>query len=235
MGVNDSGRLNDRGPEPEYPLMSDEEIASMFARSEEAMARSEEAMAEISRMCEPFLEPDSSIQGAPPMDLSPALIEELGLGFLFAQRAKGQLPENWSEETTPTPAQTMQVGNVAQQTPPLLSGKQGTKRKVSDGGDENFQHVQLDVEKHERRARKQVKSVHHANAPNNHRAPHHDAACDSQQQHHFAPSSEDSQVGNNYGTAFGGPALQVAPPAQPQWIASVEDVEEQSGFMVGQY
>ena len=218
MEAKDSGTTNDHGLKPEYPFMSDKAIAVMSARSQEAMA-------EISRLCEPYLEPRSSIQDTPSMDLSPALIEELGLGFLFAQRVKGQLPGYWSEESMPTPAQTIHVGNVAHRDPPILSREHGTKRKEYDDGNEDYRHVQLDVEKQESRPRKQVKSVHHANAPTKHRAPYHDAASHSQQQHHLTPSSAASQVGISRGTAFGGPAPQVAPPAQPQWFASVEDVD----------
>lgn len=218
MEAKISGATDDHCLSPNYPFMSDEEIAVMSARSEEAMA-------EISSICEPFLETNSGIQSAPSNNLSPALMEELGLGYLFAERAKGQLPENWSEVNTPTLAQTIQAGNLAHPNPPILSGKQGTKRKEFDDENEDYHHVQLDVEKQERRPRKQVKSVHHANVPSNRREPYHDATYNSQQQYRLATSSGDARVGKSRGTAFSGPALQAAPPAQPQGFASVEDVD----------
>lgn len=231
MGVNDSGTMNDHGHELEYPFMSDEDIAIMSAKSDEAMA-------EIHRICEPLLGPCSTIEDPPPMALSPALIEELGLGFLFPLQADGELQGNWNEDKMPTPAQTMQAGNVAQRPPPVLSGKQGTKRKEYDiDGNEYFQDVQLDVEKQARRSRKQVKSVHHATLQNNNQAQYHDTNYIYHPQQHYTPLTGASGVEYSHGKAFGGPALQVAPPARPPWFASVEDAdpyEEQSRTMIGQ-
>ena len=313
MGANDSGAMNDHGHEVEYPFMSDEEIATMSAKSDEAMA-------EILRISKPFLETGSSIQDPSPMALSPALIEELGLGFLFPQQAGGELQEDWNKDKMPKPAQTMQAGKqraptlsekqrgkrkecddgnehfqdvqldvekherrprkqvksvhhampnpalkmqagiVVQQRTPMLSGKQGTKRKEYDDGNEYFQDVQIDVEKHERRPKKQVKSVHHATLRNNNEAQyhektyihhpqqhytpstnnhaqHHDTTYISQPQQHYTPPTGASEVEYSHGKAFGGPALQVAPSARSPWSASVEDAnpyEEQSRTMIGQ-
>lgn len=314
MGVDSSGTATDHEHELEHPFMSDQELAMMSAKSDEAMA-------EIYRLCEPLLGPPSSIQASPAMALSPALIEELGLGFLF-QQADGELQGNWTENQMPNPAQTMearnapqkpppvlsekqrgkrkecddgnehlqdvqldvekherrprkqvksvhhatpnpvstmQAGNVVQQRTPMLPEKQGIKRKEYDGGNEQFQDVQLDVEKHERRPRKQVKSVHHATPQNNNQAQYHETSyiyqpqqhyvpsTDKQVQHHntpyiyqpqqrYTPSTTDSEVDYTHGKAFGRPALQVVRPVRPPRFASVEDAgpyEEQSRPMTG--
>ena len=236
MEVEDSGRSKHHLSEPEYPFMSDEELARMSVESDEAMA-------EIHRICEPFLDPCSSIQGPPPMDLSREFIEELGLGFLFPAQAGEDVRGKESENAMPIAAQTMQARNVAPKRTPMHSGKQGTKRKDHDDADENFQHIQLDVEKQERRPRKQVKSVHHPNFQNKSGASYHDAANNFQQRQHFTPSTREAQVGYTHEKALGGPCLPIAPPARPSWSATVGDAdtytgdephEERNGSMIGQ-
>lgn len=220
-------------PEPEYPFMSDEEIAIMSAKSDEAMA-------EIYRLSEPFLDPGSNLQDPPPMELSAELVNEMGLGFLFSKQADRRAREEATGNAMPNPAQTMPAQNVAQQTTPILPKKQGTKRKEYNDDDENFQEVQLDVEKQERRPKKQVKSIHHANFQNNNGAPYRDAAYELQQQQDFAPPFGVSQSGYSHERSFDEPALQSTRSLRG---ASVEDFdphaglgtsEEQSGGMAGQ-
>lgn len=171
--------------------MSDEEKANMSARIDKAML-------EIGWMCQPFLDPCSDFPDPPPMDLSVALVNELGLGFMFPEQ---------SEDTLPNPAQTMQPWNVAKSGTPMLLHQQGKKRKEYDESNENFQNVQLDVERQARRPIKRVKSVHSLNFQNNDGAFYLDAAYNSQQGQRFVPQVGDYQSTYSHGRAFGGPAL----------------------------
>lgn len=165
------------GMEAEYSFMSDEEMATMSAQSDKALA-------EIHHLCEPFFDHGFNFQAPPPEDLSAALVNGLGLGFMF---------EDVGGDVWPNPAQTMQARNVAHQTPLMTSGMRGTKRKACDDGSENFQHVQLDVERRERRPIKQVNSVHHASFRDNTGAIDFDAAYNPQQWQHITPQIGDYQ------------------------------------------
>lgn len=232
MEVEDSTATNHHVPEPEYPFMSDEEIATISTRSKEAIK-------EIHRIAEPFLGPSLDLQSRPPMDLSGALIKEMGLDWMAQKQASGKMQEKGKGNARPTPAQTVPAQNVAPQATPMLPVNRGVKRKGHDGENDNFQHVQLDVEKQDSRPRKQVKSVHHANVQNGNGTPYRDAAYNAQQQY-FAPANGGLQSAYGYGPGFGGPALQGA---QTHWGASVEDAntsngggpaEEQNGIFTGQ-
>ncbi|KAF6241834.1 hypothetical protein HO173_000546 [Letharia columbiana] len=209
----------DHVPRPEHQFMSDEEIATMSAKSDEAMA-------EILWMCEPFLGPVSKLQGPPPIDVSaepPVLIEELEMSFMLPIQAGGRVRGNWNEDAMPHPAQSMHARDMAQRTTPRLSEKQGIKRKECDGGNENLRHLQLDVERQERRPIKRVKSVHNANLQYINTASYHDAAHDAQQQN-FDPHPQlgDYQSGYLQRQTFSGPALQDA--RAPRY-GSFEDVD----------
>ena len=228
--VEDDGATNAYVPEPEYPFLSDEEIATMSAKSEKAMA-------EIYWLCEPFLGPSTDLQGPPPMDLSAELIDDLGMGFMFPSRAGGKVQEKRRETAMPNGVGTMQVRNVAQP----VQNKQGTKRKEHYDDGENFQGDQLNVEKQERRAVKRVKSVHGTNSHNNSGELYRDAAYNFQPQQHFAPQVGNYQSGYIYGQTFVGPAMQGD---QPPQHASVEDAdpgavgnsyEEQDRGIIEQY
>ena len=168
--VEDAGATNAYVPEPEYPFLSDEETAAMSAKSDKAMA-------EIYWLCEPFLGPSTNLQGQPFMDLSAELIDDLGIGFMFPGQASGKVQEKISGNVMPIQGRATQDPNVAR---PVLK-KQGTKRKGSREEDtENFQDVQLDVEKQARRPVKRVKSVHSANSQSNNGELYQDAAYDFQ-------------------------------------------------------
>ncbi len=162
-------------------------------------ARFDEAMAEIRWLCEPFVDFGSNFSEPPPMDLSAEVIEELGICFLFPTQEGGN--EQRNEDAMPNPAQTMPAWNGAQQTTPMPSKNRGTKRKGSGDDQEDFQRVQLDVERQAHRRIKRVKSVHTANLPNNNTV----AASNIQQQQHFTPQY---QSGYSPGQIFVGPALQ---------------------------
>ena len=209
----------DHVPRLEHQFMSDEEIATMSAQSDEAMA-------EILWMCEPFLGPVSKFQGPPPMDVSaepPVLIEDLEMCFMLPIQAGGRVRGKGNEDAMPHPAQSMHARDMAQRTMPRLSEKQGTKRKECDGGNENLRHLQLDVERQERRPIKRVKSVHNANLQYINTASYHDAAHDAQQQH-FDPHPQlgDYQSGYLHRQTFSGSALQGA--RAPRY-GSFEDVD----------
>ena len=173
--------------------MSDEEIATLATMS----ARSDQAMTEIYRMCEPFLDPCSDMEDQRPLDLSAELIDELGIGFLFPNRGGRMTQRRRNEDAILNPARTMQARNVEQRGPSLLSKEQGTKRKDLHDGVEPFQHVQLDVERQERRSVKQIKSVHKADFQPNDRPLHSDTAVNFQQQPHFAPGSRYHRSGDS--------------------------------------
>ena len=207
----DFRRSDNHVPRPEYPFMSEEEKATKTARFDEAMA-------EIRWLCEPFVDFGSNFSEQPPMDLSAELIEELGISVLFPTRDGGKGQRN--EDAMPNPVQTMPAWNGAQQTP-MLSKNRGTKRKESGDDQEDFQQVQLDVERQGHRPIKRVKSVHTANLQNN-TAFYPDAAYNSQQQQHFAPQY---QSGFGPGQPFGGPPLQGGRHDSVEWANPlVEDV-----------
>lgn len=228
--VEESTATNHHVPEPEYRFMSDEEIATS--------TKSEEAMKEIHRICEPFLGPDLNLRSPPPMDLSAAVIKEMGLDFKSQKQAAGEVRGKGKQDARPNPVQIRP--NMAPEATPMPPNNQGTKRKEYDDDNEDFQHVQLDVEKQGSRPRKQVKLVHHANFQNGNGALYHNAAYNSQHQQYFAPRPGGLQSGYGYGQGFGGPTVQGA---RPHWGASVEDAntyngggpfEEQDGGIIGQ-
>ena len=223
--------LSEPMPESDFPFTSGEEIAGIPTKSDQAMA-------EIYRICEPFLDPGSDLHGPAPMDLSAELMHEMGLDIMFQTQKGVQARRKGNGNARPDPAQTMPARDVAQQKTPIIPNKQGTKRKECEDGNGNFQHVQLDVEKQERRPRKQVKSVHHANFQNNNGALYHDAAFNTQQQQHFDPQCGYYQSEFPQEQALGGPALQGGK------YASVDDAdqytgggrfEEQTKGMIGQH
>ena len=69
--VEDVGATYNLVAEPEYPFLSDEEIATISAKSDKAMA-------EINWFCEPFLDASFDLQCTPSMELSSELIDDLG-------------------------------------------------------------------------------------------------------------------------------------------------------------
>lgn len=228
--VEDVGATSGFVSEPEYPFLSDEEIATMSAKSDKAMA-------EIYWLCEPFLGASTDLQGQPSMDLSAELIDDLGIGFMFPGQASGKVHEKRNGNAMPNGVGTTKTRNVAQP----VQEKQGTKRKESHEDTGNFQDVQLDVERQERRAVKRVKSVHSTNPQNNSGELYQDAAYNFQQQSHFTPRVGNYQSGYIYGQTFVRPAMQDARPLQR---ASVEDAnprtggssyEKQNGGMIGQH
>lgn len=197
------------------PCLSDEELVTMSAKSDAAMA-------EIIRMCEPFLDPCADIQEPPPMELSTELIDDLGVGFLFPTHAGGPTRARRNIEAKRSPTRAMQPRNVAHMAP----SKQGTKRKEYPEDNENFQHVQLDAERQECRPVKRVKSVHNANPQRSDTQVNKDAAKNSHQQ----PPS-DSQLrkylsGYGYGRTLG----RSAPlSSQAPRHTLVEDVDTYNG------
>ena len=209
VGVEDSTATSHHVPEPEYQFVSDEVISGISRRSKEAMK-------EIRRIAEPFLGSNPDLQGPPPMELSPELIKTMGLDRLDRMVQKIGGGEMREQGKRPTPAQTMPAQNVAPQATPTLPINRGVKRKEHDGEDNNFQHVQLDVEKQDSRPKKQVKSVQHANLQNGNVALYHDAAYNAHQQDFSAPTGG-LQPEYRYGPGFGGSALQGA---QTYWDAS---------------
>ena len=170
------------------PVMSIEEMATMSEKSDEAMA-------EINWLYEPFRDPCASLQDPPPMDLSAELIDELGIGFLFPNRAASKERERRR---------------------PIAFPKQGTKRKERCRGDEgdegdedyrNFQQVQLDVERQASRPVKRAKSVHNSSSQLN-----------NGQQPHLNPRLGSHQSGHNGGKTLGEPTLHDAQPSQHAWV-----------------
>lgn len=226
----DSRGTKDHVPETEQPFMTDEEIATMSARSDAAMA-------EIYRMCRPFLDPCANIQEPPPMELSTELIDDLEVGFLFPTHAGGPTRARRNNETKPNPTRTMQPRNVAQMAPK----RQGTKRKEYPEDKENFQNVQFDIEREERRPVKRVKSVQNANPQRIDTELNKDAGKKSHQK-----QSPDSQLreylsGYGYGRTLGRPAPQGS---RAPRHAMVEDITpynggvlygKQFGEMMGRY
>ena len=204
------------GSQPDFPFTSGEEIAGISTKSDEVMA-------EIYRICEPFLDPDSELQGPPPMDLSAELTNEMGLDVMFPTQTGVEVRRKGNGNARPNPAQTMPAQTLAEQNTPMLRKKQGTKRKERDNSNENFQNIQLDVEKQERRPTKQVKSVHHANFQNNNGSLYHDAAYNFQQQQHFGPKYGYYQSEIPQEQALGGPALQGGK------YSSVDDADQYTG------
>ena len=207
-------------PEPGYPILTDEEMATMSAKSDKAMA-------EMYWICEPFLDSSSSHQDQPPMDLSAELIDYLGGGFSFPNQSGDRVREEGTR--------------------PMLSQKKGTKRKEryeSNKDDEDYgncQQVQLDVERQASRPVKRVKSVHHSSSPINSGAIHHSTANSFKQQVPFNPQLGNDQFGYSQGQKFLGPVPQEA---QPPQYASVKDLdpytggrllEEDNGSMKRQY
>lgn len=200
-------------------------------------ARSDAAMAEIYRMCEPFLDPCTNIQVPPPMEVSTELIDDLGVGFLFPTYASNPTRATGNNEVKRNPMRTMQARNVAHMAP----SKQGTKRKEYPEDNENFQHVQFDAERQERRPIKKVKSVHNANPQRSDRQLNKDAAKNSQQQQPFDSQLREYLSGYGYRRTSGGPAPQSS---QAPRHAIVEDVDtynggvlygEQIGGIMGRY
>lgn len=200
--VEDVGAMNGFVSEPEYPFLSDEEIAAMSAKSDKAMA-------EIYWLCEPFLGASTDLQGQPSMDLSAELIDDLGIGFMFPGQASGKVHEERNGNAMPNGVGTTKTRNVAQP----VQEKQGTKRKESYEDTGNFQDVQLDVEKQERRAVKRVKSVHSTNPQNNSGELYQNAAYNIQQQSHFTPQVGNYQSECIYGQIFNPYPPQHEPPA----------------------
>ena len=203
-------------PELDYPFTRNEEIAK-------ASTKFDEAMAEIHGICEPFLDLGSDLHGPPPMDLSVELINEMGLDVMFPTQPGVKVRRKGNGNARPNSAQTTPVRNLAEQNTPMLPKKQGTKRKECNDSNEDFQHVQLDVEKQERRPRKQVKSVHHTNFQKNSGALYHDDAFNTQQQQHFDPQYKYYQSGFPQEQALGGPVLQGGK------YASIDDADQYTG------
>lgn len=140
-------------PEPEFSLMSDEEISRMSARSDAALA-------EIDRMCEPFIDPGINFQTPPPIELSAEFIEDFGMGYMFPSQSARAVRGSRNTEKMPNSAQTI---HVAPRRTPIPPERQGAKRKERDDGHGNFQGVILDIETQEPRPIKRAKSVHNAN------------------------------------------------------------------------
>ena len=198
--AEDIGGSDSRVPEPKYPYMSDDAIAAMTARSDEAMAK-------IHWMCEPFFGDGSNFPEPPLMELRAGLIEELGINFMFPNHEGDKVCGKSNEDAMPNPAHTMPAQNVAQGTMPMPPKNQGIKRKEYDSDHEHLQQVQLDVERQAHRPIKRVKSVHTANLQKNNTTFYHDTAYNARQQH-FAPSAGDHQWEHEYGSGLDGPALQ---------------------------
>ncbi|KAL9064771.1 MAG: hypothetical protein Q9161_008660 [Pseudevernia consocians] len=198
--AEDIGGSDSHVPEPKYPYTSDDEIAAMTARSEEAMA-------EIHRMCEPFFGHGSNFPEPPPMELRAGLIEELGINFMFPNHEGDKVCGKSNEDAMPNPAHTMPAWNVAQRTMPMPPKNQDIKRKEYDGDHEHSRQVQFDVERQAHPPIKRVKSVHTANLQKNNTTFYHDTAYNARQQH-FAPSTGDHQWGLEYGSGLDRPALQ---------------------------
>ena len=200
-------------PERQYPFMSDEDIATMSAKSDKAMA-------EIHWMCEPFLGTGSDLQGPPPMDLSSELIEDLGMSFMFPTPGHGKAREEENPHARPSTEQTEEARDSVQRITPMLPEKQNKKRKELEDEDENFQQVQLDVERKEQRPIKRVKSVHHATFQNS------DTETLNVQQQHFPPQLDDHQLKYSPGQGSGEPF--------PQEIEAPQVENYQFGFSQGQ-
>ena len=226
--------LSEPVPELDYSFTKNEEIAK-------ASTKFDEAMAKIHGICEPFFDPGCDLQGPPPMDLSAELINEMGLDVMFPTQTGVKVRRKGNGNARSDSAQTTAARNLAEQNTPMLPKKQGTKRKECNDSNEDFQHVKLDVEKQERRPRKQVKSIHHANFQNDNGPLYHDAAYNFQQQQYVTPPNGGFQLGYEYGPGLGGPATQ---DAQPQSGALVEDAnsctdgdpfEVRNEAIIGQY
>ena len=166
-------------------------------------AKSDEAMAEINRLYEPFRDPCASLQDPPLMDLSAELIDALGIGFLFPNRAASKERERRR---------------------PIAFPKQGKKRKERCRGDEgdedygNFQQVQLDVERQASRPVKRAKSVHNSSSQLN-----------NGQQPHLNPRLGSYESGHSRSETFGVPTRHDAQPSQHAWV---EDFGPQIGGLL---
>ena len=213
--VDGIGATTDHVLEQEYAFMSDEEMTTMSARSDEAIA-------EIYRMCEPFLDPCSDLQGPPPMDLSAELIDDFGIGFMFPSPASGQMREKGSKEAIRSPAQARPPRNVAEQRA-VVPKKQGTKRKDYESEEDNESYQD---ERQERRPVKRVRSARSAKTQHTNGGLYQGAVHNFQQQPPFAPQSGNYQTPYTHGQSFGWPAPQGARPAQ---YASVENANLYTG------
>ena len=213
--VDGFGATTNHVLEQQYAFMSDEEMATMSARSDEAIAA-------IYWMCEPFLDPYSDLQGPPPMDLSAELIDDLGIGFMLPSPASGPMRENGSKEAIPSPAQTSRARNVAQQRA-VIPEKQGTKRKDYEC-DENNESDQ--DERQERRPVKRVRSVRSPKTQHTNGGLDQGAVHNFQQQPPFASQSGNYQNPYTHGQSFGWPASQGARPAE---YPSVENANLYTG------
>lgn len=198
--------------EPEYTMINEEELATMAARSEEAMT-------EIQWMCEPFLDPVSNPQDPPRMELSTELIVDLGLGILFPSEAEQTMRGRGAEEVMPIPARTMQARSVAQPGTPLLSEKQRGKRKERDDGDESFEDVHVGAERQDSRPIKRVKSVHSSKSQHKSGKL---SAKRIQQQPRLAPKLGGFQSGYRSGRKFDGPALQNSRLPRHAWVEEAD-------------
>ena len=220
-------------PGPEFPYVSDDEIAKMIAESdriEKMAAETDEAMAELERMYEPFLNPPPVPQGLPTMDLSAASAKDTG--FMFPTQAARD-----NEYAMPNSERTGQDQSVTHGFAPLISDRQRAKRKERDDAVESFQHVQLDVERQDPRPAKRVKSVHGVNNG----VRHINAAYGFQQQPQVFPSHGGYQLPYSHAQNFGGPALQGAPPPQQTSVGDADlyngsgSYRLQNGGITGQY
>ena len=106
---------------PELP--SEEDLAKMSARSDEAMAV-------FDWLCKPFIGTGADHSDILPIDPSLALVTDLEQDFMYTAQSKNAVPN---------PAQVQRFQNEAEHNPPNVPVQQGTKRKERNEGNEDFQ------------------------------------------------------------------------------------------------